>query len=103
MWYVYVLENPAMHYMYVGSTNNLKRRMTEHNNGESRATKPYRPLSLSAYIAVQTEWKARKLEKYLKTGSGKTILKKRILQLKVSPVHRSLHTGEPRSPKPWRR
>ena len=32
-----------------------------------------------AYIAVQTEDQARQLEKYFKTGSGKAILRKRIL------------------------
>ena len=34
---------------------------------------------LVAYVAVPTERKARKLEKYFKTGSGKAVLKKRIL------------------------
>jgi hypothetical protein len=32
-----------------------------------------------AYIAVRTEKKARELEKYFKTGSGRAVLKKRIL------------------------
>jgi len=39
----------------------------------------YRPLYLMSYIAVNNEAKARRLERYLKTGSGKAILKKRIL------------------------
>jgi len=69
--------------MYIGSTNNLKRRFAEHNQANSKATKPYIPLSLSAYIALPSAKKARKLEKYFKTGSGKTILKKRILQAEI--------------------
>ena len=80
MWYVYVLENRDMNYMYVGSTGNLKLRLAQHNSGESKATKPYIPLQLISYVAVNSEPKARRLEKYFKSGSGKAILKKRILQ-----------------------
>jgi hypothetical protein len=36
-------------------------------------------LVLVAYVAVRSERKARELEKYFKTGSGKAVLKKRIL------------------------
>ena len=84
MWYVYCLENKSKNYLYVGSTKNLKRRVMEHNNGLSKSTKPFLPLQLTTYIAVSSERHARKLEKYFKTGSGKTILKKRILQNEVT-------------------
>jgi len=83
MYYVYCLENVAKQYLYIGSTNELKRRLDEHNQGKCQATKPYTPLVLTAYVSVNTEEKARKLEAYFKTGSGKAILKKRILQNEV--------------------
>ncbi len=35
MWYVYVLENTAMDYSYLGSTRNLQRRLVLQNNGET--------------------------------------------------------------------
>ncbi|PIR81488.1 MAG: excinuclease ABC subunit C [Candidatus Komeilibacteria bacterium CG10_big_fil_rev_8_21_14_0_10_36_65] len=57
----------------------MKRRIREHNQGKCLSTKPYLPIYLAAYIAVNSESKARSLEKYLKVGSGKAILKKRIL------------------------
>ena len=79
MWYVYFLKSNSKDYLYIGSTNNLERRLTEHNNGLVQSTKAYRPLEIESYIAVQTEMKARELEQYFKTGSGKAILKKRIL------------------------
>ena len=53
--------------------------MTEHNNGLVQSTKVYKPFKIEAYVAVQTEVKARELGNYFKTGSGKAILKKRIL------------------------
>ena len=77
MWYVYFLKSNSKDYLYIGSTNNLERRLTEHNNGLVQSTKAYRPLEIESYIAVQTEMKARELEQYFKTGSGKAILKKR--------------------------
>jgi predicted GIY-YIG superfamily endonuclease len=79
MWYVYVLKSKTSDFIYIGSTNDLKRRFAEHNEGLSTATKPYKPYELLSYIAVQTELQARNLEKYFKTGSGKAILYKRIL------------------------
>jgi putative endonuclease len=66
-------------FIYIGSTNDLKRRFAEHNEGLSRSTSPYKPFIIDAYIAVRTESKVRDLKKYLKIGSGKAFLKKRIL------------------------
>ena len=85
MWYVYIINNPAKNYLYIGSTKNLKKRFSEHNDGLVKSTKPYRPFKLAAYVAVLTESKARSLEKYFKTGSGKAVLKKRILADEASP------------------
>ena len=79
MWFVYFLKSIPKDYLYIGSTNNLERRRTEHNDGLVQSTKAYRPLEIEAYVAVKTEKKARELEQYFKTGSGKAILKKRIL------------------------
>ncbi len=79
MWYVYVLQSLEHELLYIGSTNNLDRRLQEHNEGKSHSTRPYKPYKLLVSIAFPEENKARELEKYFKTGSGKTILKKRIL------------------------
>ena len=83
MWYVYILRDKNKK-IYIGSTNNLKRRLFEHQNNRCYATKRLNSIELEAYIAVKNEVIARKLEKYLKTGSGRAILKKRILSDEVS-------------------
>ena len=57
----------------------MRRRLTEHNTGKVDSTKGRTPFSLEAYIAVKDKEKAIELEQYLKTGSGKAILQKRIL------------------------
>ncbi|MBN1795246.1 MAG: GIY-YIG nuclease family protein [Sedimentisphaerales bacterium] len=64
---------------YVGSTNDLKRRIEEHAIGREISTKWRLPVILEAYVAVKSERTARNLEKYLKTSSGKATLRKRIL------------------------
>jgi len=60
----------------VGLTENLKRRIEEHNNGTNKTTQPYRPFELIYSESFQTRIKAREREKYLKSGSGKEFLKR---------------------------
>jgi len=79
MWYVYILKSLSKDWTYVGFTDELPRRFREHNEGRSRSTRPYAPFEMAAYIAVKTKQKALALEKYLKTGSGRAFMNKRIL------------------------
>jgi predicted GIY-YIG superfamily endonuclease len=74
MWYVYFLEM-ANGDIYVGSTPDLRQRFAVHANGHVRSTRRYRPLRLRAYVAVET--RARELERYFKSGSGKAVASKR--------------------------
>jgi len=79
MWFVYIIKSLKSDFTYIGSTNDLNRRLQEHNDLKSQSTKHYAPFEIEAYVAVKTETKARELEQYFKTGSGKAILKNRIL------------------------
>lgn len=81
-WYVYFLKSMNNNNIYIGSTNNLRRRLSEHNKGFNKATKPFIPWKVDSFIAVRSESKARELEKYFKTGSGTAIFEKRIFNLK---------------------
>ncbi len=78
MYYVYFLEMNNGD-IYVGSTPDLKRRFDSHQKGQVLSTKAHCPVRLKAYVAVETEKKARELEKYFKSGSGKAIAIKRFL------------------------
>lgn len=84
MWFVYFIESKTKQFLYIGATNDLQRRIEQHNSGNVQSTKLYRPFELIGYIALPTAIQARTLESYLKTGSGRAILKKRILQLRVN-------------------
>jgi len=79
MWYVYILRSIVDKNLYIGSTNNILRRLTEHNSGKVDSTKNRIPFNLEVYIAVKDQAKAIELEQYLKTGSGRALLQKRIL------------------------
>lgn len=79
MWYVYFL-NLSSGTLYVGSTNDLKRRVQSHQAGHVISTKAYLPVTLKSYVAVETEGHARELEKYFKSGSGKAVALKRFIR-----------------------
>ena len=81
MWYVYFLQSLSESYLYIGHTSDLKQRLKHHNEGLNQSTKHYAPFFIEAYVAVRSKERAIELEKYFKTGSGKAILRKRILSL----------------------
>jgi putative endonuclease len=78
MRYVYLLELSNGD-IYVGWASDLKARLAQHRRGAAQSTKAYLPLKLRSYIAVETEETAVDLERYLKSGSGKAIARKRFL------------------------
>ncbi|MFH0852223.1 MAG: GIY-YIG nuclease family protein, partial [bacterium] len=39
MFYVYILKSSKDKKLYIGSTNDLKRRFSQHNNGDEQSTK----------------------------------------------------------------
>lgn len=84
MWYVYFLELSNGD-IYVGSTNELKRRHASHQAGHVLSTKANLPARLRSYVAVETEDHARELEAYFKSGSGKAVALKRLVRRSVAP------------------
>ena len=60
----------------MGLTDNVRRRIQQHNEGRERTTRPYRPFELIHYEEFETRNEARNREKYLKSGVGKEFLRK---------------------------
>lgn len=75
MFFVYALKSINFNFIYVGLTNNLERRIKQHNNKENTSTKFYAPLILLHTEQYNTRIDARKREIYLKSGVGKEFLK----------------------------
>jgi putative endonuclease len=76
MYYVYAISSQIKKYIYVGLTNNVERRIKDHNDGHNKTTKPYLPFKLILTEKFETRVEARKREKYLKSGIGKEYLKR---------------------------
>lgn len=66
MFYVYVLKSESDGKLYIGSTNDLRRRLLEHNSGKARSTKARAPFQLRYYEAYHNEADARSREFSLK-------------------------------------
>lgn len=78
MYYVYVLRSGKDNKWYTGFTNDLQRRISEHNNGADMATRSRKPFKIIYYEVCGNEKDARAREKYLKSGMGKRYIKNRL-------------------------
>ena len=80
MYYVYLIKSQNVKdWKYIGSTNDLSRRIEEHNDGHVFSTKNYRPFQLVYYEAYFAEKDARERERQLKYfGNAYKFLIKRI-------------------------
>ena len=66
MWFVYFLRSANKNWYYVGSTDNIERRLSEHNSAKVTSTKHHIPLSLVHKIEFQDERSARAYERRVK-------------------------------------
>ena len=78
MYYVYILKSLTNIKSYVGITNNVKRRLSEHNNGNNYYTKRYKPWKIVHIERYNKQFDAHNREKYLKSCSGRKWMKENI-------------------------
>ena len=77
--FVYILQSePHPKRYYTGQTSNLPLRLQAHNSGLVRSTESFRPWRVIAYVAFDRPERARRLERYLKTGSGVAFAKRHL-------------------------
>lgn len=78
MYYVYVIESVKDGKRYTGMTNDLERRLREHNAGHpgTVSTRGRGPFKLFYYEKVFDGLTAREREKFLKSGKGREFLEK---------------------------
>ncbi len=75
---VYVLKSRKTGYRYVGQTNNLARRLKEHEAGVTSSIRfqlPFDPLHIEHF---ETRKEAMRRERFLKSGKGREWLDKNI-------------------------
>lgn len=74
------LKDPKRH--YIGITEDLDKRLKEHNNRQSVYSSIYAPWEIETYIVFKDRILAENFETYLKHGSGNAFLKKRLIRAK---------------------
>ncbi len=88
-FYIYILFSLKDYKLYIGYTENLKVRLGEHFKGRSIATKNRRPLLLIHYEAFTNKKDAKAREVFLKSGFGRSQLKKalqhKLKELRYNP------------------
>ena len=76
MYTVYVLKSLKDRKRYIGYTNNLHRRLNEHNSGRTVSTRLRRPFVLIYQEQFATKEDAETREKHFKSGKGREELNK---------------------------
>jgi len=74
-WYVYILRSRKNGWFYIGLTNDVQRRLNEHNAGYNASTKGKGPFDLLGAEAFPGRPSARAREKHLKSGVGREWLR----------------------------
>ena len=78
VFYVYLLHSEKDHGFYIGYSTDLKRRMAEHIQGASFATKSRGPWRLIYYEAYVEREDAEGRERFLKSGAGRRFLRSQL-------------------------
>ena len=78
MYYVYVLYSKEQDKFYIGYTEDLRRRMAEHNSKKSLSDRVLKNLKLVYYEACKAKRDAMRRELQLKTGFGRKYLRERL-------------------------
>jgi len=76
MFYIYILRSLSDKKLYIGYTDNLQRRIKEHNSGNNFSTKNRLPLKLVYYEAYCDKQDALEREIFFKTGWGRKYIAK---------------------------
>lgn len=76
MYTIYIIKSKVKNFTYVGFTNNLERRLFEHNSGYNKSTKAFLPFDLVYSEEIENSIEARKREKFLKVEKEENLLKR---------------------------
>ena len=76
MYFVYVIKSESFNRFYIGMSDNIERRLKEHNSGKTKSTKYFGPWVLFFSEKFDDRIQARQREKYLKSGIGREYIKK---------------------------
>ncbi|QQS18079.1 GIY-YIG nuclease family protein [Candidatus Saccharibacteria bacterium] len=70
MFYVYIIQSVHFSRYYVGHSDDLNRRLHQHNSGYTRSTKPYLPWKIVYTEICLTKQEAYRREMQIKSYKG---------------------------------
>jgi putative endonuclease len=88
MFYVYILYSVGHDKFYIGQTQDVHRRLHEHNNMDKNTfTAKYRPWSLKAAFPVGDDrGMALKIERFIKKQKSKEFIKRLIFKQNIDSI-----------------
>ena len=76
MYFVYILKSLKVLRYYIGSSENVDRRLSDHNSGKVKSTKAYRPWKVVYLETFNIKSDALKREKQIKSYKSGNAFKK---------------------------
>jgi putative endonuclease len=81
MHHVYILRSLTHpDQIYIGATEDLSVRLSDHNAGRSPHTSKFRPWEMVCSLSFPGKTTAYEFERYLKSHSGRAFAKKRLIK-----------------------
>ena len=77
MFYVYFLKSLKNKDLYIGSTEDVEKRLNLHNSGKVKSTKFYKPWELLGHEECESRSEAVRKEKFFKSHQQRDILKEK--------------------------
>ena len=78
MFYIYILYSKRLDKFYVGSTNNIERRLEDHNRGKTAFTKQGMPWKIKYSETFNIRAEAVHREQYIKKQKSRIFIEKLI-------------------------
>lgn len=75
MIYVYILKSENFDRFYVGMSEDVEKRLKEHNSGKVKSTKAFKPWKVFFFESFDTKVEARNQEKFYKSGVGRKMIR----------------------------
>lgn len=97
MHYSYIIHSSKLHRFYVGSTQDINKRLKQHNSSIVFATKsgvPWKIVWLGTFVSTK---EANNFEQYLKTDSGRAFMYKRLVPEALAKDFFEGRIGSPKS------
>jgi len=78
MFSVYVLVSESRNKYYIGCTDDITRRLAEHNNGKNKATRSYRPWRMVYSESFSSLSAARRREREIKSWKNREYMERKL-------------------------